>query len=221
MAPSSRSGVRGAVNAARIKLAVRQAGLEELSGRALEQFDAYLSLLMKWNSKLNLSAIREPDAIIRRHFVECIQCAQVLPSLPAGATLLDFGSGAGFPGVPIAICRPELKVTLAESQGKKVSFLREAVRSLGLESEVYDGRVEEMPAERKFTIVTLRAVDKMVEACRSALLRVDLGGYVVFFATERIESEIKSTLPEIAWRDSVRTVGLEQGRLLIGQRPRA
>lgn len=204
--------------AASIEQAVREAGLEELSPRVLAQFDDYLDLLLKWNSKLNLTAIREPEAIIRRHFVECIQCAQVLPAVPAGSELLDFGSGAGFPGVPIAICRPELRVTLAESQGKKASFLREVVRSLSLTAEVYGGRVEEMPVERRFAIVTLRAVDKMVEACRSALRRVSSGGYVVLFTTEVTDSSLKSGLSEIVWKDSIRLVGLERGKILVGQR---
>jgi 16S rRNA (guanine527-N7)-methyltransferase len=216
MAPKGRSGVSGAVNAASIERAVRQAGLGELSPRALEQFDAYLELLRKWNSKLNLTAIREAEAIIRRHFVECIQCAQVLPGLAAGSTLLDFGSGAGFPGIPIAICKPELRVTLAESQGKKASFLREAARSLGLEAEVYDGRVEEMPAEKRFELVTLRAVDRMTEACQTALARLDRGGYIVLFATDLMEYRLKSNLPELTWKDSIQAANLDRGRILIG-----
>ena len=100
-----------------------------------DQLAAYLALLLKWNSKLNLTAVREPAEIVRRHLVECIQCAQALPEV---RTLLDFGSGAGLPGVPIAIVRPEIRVTLGESQGKKSAFLREVVRTLGLNAEVFD-----------------------------------------------------------------------------------
>lgn len=206
------------MNAANIDRAVRQAGLEELSPEALEQFDAYLDLLLKWSSKLSLTAIRDRESIIRRHFVECIQCAQALPKLPAGSTLLDFGSGAGFPGVPTAICRPELRVTLAESQGKKASFLREVVRSIGTQTEIYHGRVEQMPSDRQFDLVTLRAVDRMAESCGSAIARVAKGGYIVLFTTEAMESGFKRVLPNITWRESISIVGLDQGRILIGQR---
>jgi 16S rRNA (guanine527-N7)-methyltransferase len=97
---------------------------------------------MKWNARMNLTAARKPEEIVRRHFVESIFAAQQIPKHVK--TLLDFGSGAGFPGIPIAICRPKIGVTLAESQGKKAAFLREAVRTLGLKAEVWAGRVEEM-----------------------------------------------------------------------------
>ena len=206
------------MTSASIQWAVREAGLEELSPEQLQQFDCYLGLLLKWNSKLNLTAVREPEAIIRRHFVECIQCAQILPLLPAGSTLLDFGSGAGLPGIPIAICRPDLRVTLAESQRKKTSFLRETVRYVGLKAEVYDGRVEQMTAGMQFEVVTLRAVDRMIEACQYASRRVASGGFMALFTTERMESDLKLAVLEIAWRESFPTLGLDRGRILIGQR---
>jgi 16S rRNA (guanine527-N7)-methyltransferase len=206
------------VSSSAIALAVEEVGLEALSPGALAQFTAYLELLLKWNSRLNLTAVREPEAIIRRHFVECIQCAQALRKLATGSTLLDFGSGAGLPGIPIAICRPEIRVTLAESQRKKAAFLREAVRSLGLNADVFDGRVEEMPAERRFSAVTLRAVDKMAEACRAAFSRIDPGGWIVLFATSETAAGLKMVLPEIGWRQELPIFGLDRGVLLLGQR---
>jgi 16S rRNA (guanine527-N7)-methyltransferase len=123
---------------------------------------------MKWNARINLTGIRTPEEIVRRHFGESL-----LVGAHAGAcgTLLDFGSGAGFPGVPIQLLRPDVQVTLAESQGKKAAFLNEVVRSLGLQSEVWAGRVELMPAARRFDVVVLRAVDDMDRAVREAGLR--------------------------------------------------
>ncbi len=112
-------------------------GVAGLDARAVEQFEAYLALLMKWNARMNLTAARKPEEIVRRHFVESIFAARQIPK--QAKTLLDFGSGAGFPGIPIAICRPKIGVTLAESQGKKAAFLREAVRTLGLRAEVWAG----------------------------------------------------------------------------------
>src|SRR5665213_2921666 len=89
------------------------------------QLSKYLDLLLKWNARTNLTAIRDPEEIVRRHFGESLFAARHLD--PKTATLLDLGSGAGFPGLPIALLCPEIQVTLAESQNKKASFLREAV----------------------------------------------------------------------------------------------
>lgn len=137
-------------------------------GPLIEQLSTYLELLLKWNARTNLSAIREPAEIVQRHFGESLSAAQ---QLGACATLLDFGSGAGFPGLPIQLFRPDIQVTLAESQNKKATFLREVVRTLGLNTEVWANRVEAMPAARTFEVVTLRAVDNMGEAILAASLR--------------------------------------------------
>src|SRR5207342_666778 len=104
------------------------------------QFQAYLELLLRWNARLNLTAIRDQEGILSRHFVESIACARAVPE--EVATLLDFGSGAGFPGIPIALCRPEIVVTLAESKAKKAAFLQEALRTLALRANVRAKRAE-------------------------------------------------------------------------------
>jgi 16S rRNA (guanine527-N7)-methyltransferase len=129
------------------------------------QLSTYLDLLLKWNSRTNLTAIREPEEIVRRHFGESLFAGQ---NLGSPTTLLDFGSGAGFPGLPIAILRPDINVTLAESQNKKATFLREVIRTLGLHAEVWPARVEAMPESRTFDSVTLRAVDNMDAAIAAA-----------------------------------------------------
>ncbi len=132
----------------------------------LPQLSAYLDLLLKWNARTNLTAIREPEEIVRRHFGESLFAARHLGV--EVDTLLDLGSGAGFPGLPIALLRPEVRVTLAESQHKKASFLREVVRTLGLSTEVWTGRAEAMPDARRFHTVALRAVDNMAAAVAAA-----------------------------------------------------
>jgi 16S rRNA (guanine527-N7)-methyltransferase len=132
----------------------------------LPQLSAYLDLLLKWNGRTNLTAIREPEEIVRRHFGESLFAGQHLGTCD---TLLDLGSGAGFPGIPIALLRPEIRVTLAESQNKKATFLREVVRTLELPNvEVWAERAEAMPSERRFHTVTLRAVDNMTAALNAA-----------------------------------------------------
>ncbi|HZZ37802.1 MAG TPA: 16S rRNA (guanine(527)-N(7))-methyltransferase RsmG [Acidobacteriaceae bacterium] len=183
----------------------------------VERFEQYLSLLLKWNARTNLTSVREPDQIVQRHFAESIFAAEQLPS--DVKTLLDFGSGAGFPGIPIAICRPKTTVTLAESQGKKAAFLREAVRTLGLKAEVWAGRVEAMPEERVFDAVTLRAVDKMPAACRTAVRRLAEGGWVGVFATRATEDAIRA-VPGLRWGDAVTIPGAEQAVLLQGRSQR-
>ncbi len=187
-----------------------------LDARAFEQFEAYLALLMKWNARMNLTAApRKPEEIVRRHFAESIFAAQQIPKHVK--TLLDFGSGAGFPGIPIAICRPKIGVTLAESQGKKAAFLREAVRTLGLNAEVWAGRVEEMANERVFDAVTLRAVDKMGAACKAAVNRLAMGGWMAVFTTLKTEGSLEK-LKGIRWEAAVAIPGSEQEILKTGYR---
>jgi 16S rRNA (guanine527-N7)-methyltransferase len=196
-----------------IAKAVEQAGFSTISTEEAQKFAQYLELLLKWNARLNLTAIREPEAILQRHFLECIQCAQSLPSV---ASLLDFGSGAGLPGIPIAILKPEIRVTLGESQAKKAAFLREAVRTLDLNATVFDGRIETMTEQ--FDAVTLRAVDKMVEASRLAQERIKPSGRIILFTTVAPEPELSAALPAIQWQQTVPIHGLDSGILLIGQK---
>ncbi len=197
-----------------IEDAFSKAGIRGMPSERYEQFAAYLGLLLRWNVRLNLTAIREPAQIIRRHFVECAFAAQRLPS--DIESLLDYGSGAGLPGIPFAICRPEIRVTLAEAQGKKASFLREVVRIVGTVSEVYDGRVETMPQGRRFHAVSMRAVEKMQLAMPVALGRAER--YLVLLTTERTAPAYRDITPELDWMDSIPLPNAEQMILAMGRR---
>ena len=136
------------------------------------QLSLYLDLLVRWNGRTNLTAIRDPEEIVQRHFGESVFAGLQLRALaPAATTVLDFGSGAGFPGLPMQLAVPELRVTLAESQGKKAAFLREAVRVLSVPAELWARRVELMPGEQRFDVVAMRAVDKMDDALPQARAR--------------------------------------------------
>jgi 16S rRNA (guanine527-N7)-methyltransferase len=143
--------------------------LPDAAPLVLSRLSGYLELLLKWNARTNLTAIRDPEEIVRRHFGESLFAGRYLS--PETKTLLDFGSGAGFPGLPIAILRPEIAVTLAESQNKKATFLREVVRTLAIPVEIWAHRVETMPEARQFHIVTLRAVDNMAATLAAAAPR--------------------------------------------------
>ena len=156
----------------------------------LEKLSAYLDLLVRWNARTNLTAVRDPEEMVTRHFGESLFAGRLLARLLGdGDRVLDFGSGAGFPGLPIKLLVPGLQVTLAESQGKKATFLREAQRSLGVD-EVWGRRVEEMPADRRFEAVTLRAVDKMDVALEAAEGRVAPGGVMVVLASETVGESV-------------------------------
>lgn len=176
----------------RLDQLLQELDLESLDHIQSKGFDLYLSLLLRWNGRVNLTTIRDEEGILRRHFVESIFCAR---SLPAGiASLLDFGSGAGFPGIPIVLCRPEIAVTLAESQGKKAAFLSEAVRVLGISARVHSGRAEAL--RTVFDCVTLRAVDKMGEAVQAAAQLVRHGGWLALMTTGKELVTLKSVVGE-------------------------
>ena len=159
----------------------------------LQQLSTYLELLLKWNERMNLSAIREPEEIVRRHFGESLFLARHLPE--GAETLLDLGSGAGFPGLPVQLVRPALRVTLAESQSKKASFLREVLRTLQLPAEVWPNRAESLPADRLFDVVTLRAVDRPELALLLARQRLRSGGVIAHLTSERVGREASGIFP--------------------------
>lgn len=189
--------------------------MEALEDSQVEGFARFLSLLQRWNSQMNLTAIRDEEGILRRHFVESIVCAR---SLPAGiASLLDFGSGAGFPGIPIALCHPEIDVTLAESQGKKAAFLMEAVRVLGVKTMVHSGRAESLLDV--FDCVTLRAVDKMEAAVQAAARLVRAGGWLALMTTGRELETLKAAAGvDFFWQETLPLSGSEDRILALGAR---
>ena len=101
----------------------------------IEQFGAYQSLLLTWNERMNLTAVRQPEAIRIRHFLDSLSCAKVTGNLD-GRSLIDVGTGAGFPGLPLKILYPQLKLVLVESVAKKGLFLQTVADELGLEQVI-------------------------------------------------------------------------------------
>jgi 16S rRNA (guanine527-N7)-methyltransferase len=199
----------------RLNAFLAASALNPLAESQSQCFVAYLSLILRWNARVNLTAIRDEEGILRRHFVESIACAR---ALPAGITkLLDFGSGAGFPGIPIAICRPEIAVTLAESQNKKAAFLSEAVRVLGLSAKVHSARAEVL--RTVFDCVTLRAVDHMEIAVQSAAPLVCPGGLLALMTTGADRLALQSAAgEEFVWSDPLTQPGGVDHLLALGRR---
>lgn len=120
----------------------------------------YLALLQKWNKVHNLTAVRDPEEMVTLHLLDSLS---VLPHIKT-KRLLDVGSGAGLPGIPLAICLPDLQVTVMDSSHKKASFMRQAKAELGIANlEVVCGRVENYQPEQLFDIVISRAFSDLAE----------------------------------------------------------
>ena len=130
-----------------------------LDGKAVETFELYLKELLKWNQKINLTAIRSEKGIVLKHFLDSLS---VSPYLPKYSSILDIGSGAGFPGIPLKIIQPTLEMTLVDSVRKKVDFQRHIIRTLGLKGiEAIHDRVQDKKILQslggKFDIILSRA----------------------------------------------------------------
>ena len=199
----------------RLNILLVEAGMEPLETILADRFGEQLSLILRWNARINLTGIRDEEGIMARHFVESIACARALPD--GITTLLDVGSGAGFPGIPIALCRPEIAVTLAESQGKKAAFLQEAVRVLEVAANVHCGRAEVLTTQ--FDCVTLRAVDKMPQAVEAAGKLVAPGGWMALMTTGKELETLKAAAgSEFAWAEPQLLPGSKDRLIALGER---
>lgn len=120
----------------------------------------YLTLLQKWNGTYNLTAVRDPAEMIPKHLLDSLS---ILPYLQSGA-LADLGTGPGLPGIPVALARPDIQVTLVESNGKKARFMREAIRTLKLDNaRVAESRIEAVDEPGAYTQITARALATLSE----------------------------------------------------------
>ena len=121
--------------------------LPQADERALERFEIYHRLLAEWNEKMNLTAITDPAAVARKHFADSLAA---LPYLKSGMKVIDVGTGAGFPGVPLLIMEPGLELTLADSLNKRLTFLDALLKELGLQAELVHGRAEDLGQNRLY-----------------------------------------------------------------------
>ena len=173
----------------------------ELTDHQIEQFDKYFNLLVKWNEGMNLTAITEFNDVCQLHFVDSIMAAPYFDFTKEGLTLIDVGTGAGFPGVPLKIVFPSLKVTLLDSLNKRLNFLNEVINELGLNEdggsiETVHGRAEDFSKAKggvlreKFDIGTARAVANMSTLSEYILPYVKVGGSFVAYKSNKINEEI-------------------------------
>jgi 16S rRNA (guanine527-N7)-methyltransferase len=134
----------------------------------------YLELLLRWNRTYNLTAVRDPLDMVDKHLLDSLAMHPYVDAIAAaGGALADLGTGAGLPGIPLAIAKPGLRVTLVESNGKKVRFMREVVRKLGLQDvQVAESRIEALDLPGRFDAITARALATLP-------LIIELGGHLL------------------------------------------
>lgn len=175
---------------------------------------AYLDLLLRWNKTYNLTAIREPRAMLSKHVLDSL----AMHAYFSQRNLADLGSGAGLPGIPLAIIRPDAEISLVESNGKKTRFLREAVRQLGLANvTVLESRAEAVARDGHYQAITARAMDRLagILAVGGHLLAAD--GVLLAMKGPLVEDEI-AELPsewQVNTLHALQVPGLDAERQLV------
>jgi 16S rRNA (guanine527-N7)-methyltransferase len=203
-----------------------------------QHISTYIDILLRWNARINLTAIRDPEEIVTRHFGESLFAAshlfpKVYPVSPVPPVVkgvdvdlandqrpttndrvADLGSGAGFPGIPIKLWDPNIALTLIESNQKKATFLREVARALTLtDINIQNVRAQTLPPST-FDVVTLRAVERLAEALPTAVtLLVPQGRLALLIASSQLEAT-RSTLPHLTW-DPPLPIPQSQSRLVL------
>jgi 16S rRNA (guanine527-N7)-methyltransferase len=191
----------------------------ELSPDQLSNISTHIDVLWRWNQKMNLTAVRDPEEMVTRHFGESLFAArQLFPAKtgtdaePTPIRVLDIGSGAGFPGLPIKIWAPQVSLTLIESNQKKATFLREVARSLALDIEVVPQRAEDYTGAAA-AVVTMRAVERFEAILPQAARLVAAGGRLALLIGTGQVAPAASSLTNLQWEPAV-PIPLSESRVL-------
>ena len=189
-----------------LKTAANDVNLE-LSEKQYEQFIKYMRLVQEWNEKINLTAITEDEEVVKKHFIDCIKAFKS-DAIKNAKTIIDVGTGAGFPGLPIAIMNPNVKVTLLDSLNKRINYLNTVVRELGLKnvttihSRAEDG-ARKPELREKFDVATSRAVANMAVLSEYCMPYVKKDGYFVALKGPSVDEELKNAT------NAIKTLGGE------------
>ena len=164
----------------------------EFDDKQLEQFYEYMNLLLEWNEKINLTAIVEPEEIILKHFIDSLTINKYIEKYKS---IADVGTGAGFPGIPLKIYRPDLKVTLVDSLNKRISFLNEVISKLDLKDiNTVHSRIEDFGKDKKyresFDYVTARAVANLSTLSEYLIPISKVGGECICMKGNDINEEL-------------------------------
>lgn len=166
-----------------------------LEEKQIEQFEKYMELLLEWNQKINLTAITKPEEIILKHFIDSLTIANYIAP---NTKLVDVGTGAGFPGIPIKIVRHDVEITLVDSLNKRIYFLQEVIETLKLEKiQALHFRVEEFgkqkPYRESFDYATSRAVANLSTLSEYLLPLVKIKGKTINMKGATIEEELEQS----------------------------
>lgn len=177
----------------KFKSMVKQLNIE-LSDSQYDQFIKYYEMLIKWNEVMNLTAITDFDEVIVKHFVDSISLIKAI-DITKQIEIIDIGTGAGFPGIPLKIAYPNLKITLLDSLNKRVGFLNEVISELGLNDiEALHGRAEDYAKagqlREKFDLCVSRAVANLATLSEYCLPYVKVGGKFISYKSEKLTEEL-------------------------------
>ena len=169
----------------------------------MDKFYKYMNLLIEWNEKINLTAIIEPNEIILKHFIDSIT---ILKDIKDGSIVVDVGTGAGFPGIPLSIMNPTLKITLVDSLNKRLIFLQEVINELDLKNvELVHARAEEFGRNKKyrekFDVATSRAVANLATLSEYLLPLVKINGKAISMKAGNASQEIEDA------KKAIKTLG--------------
>jgi 16S rRNA (guanine527-N7)-methyltransferase len=186
-----------------------------LSTLQLAQIATYTDILVKWNAHMNLTAVRDPEEVITRHFGESLFAAKHLFPAPTDQSAIDVGSGAGFPGLPLKIWNPALDLTLIESNQRKAVFLREVVRALGFSGvRIFADRAEQL--SERADLVILRAVERFEGILPIAYGLLTQNGRIALLIGDAQIEIAKSHLRNAKWQDPLPLPLSQKRSLLIG-----
>lgn len=189
-----------------------------LTAEQVGQLIIYLDLLLRWNRRINLTSIHNPEECVTRHFGESLYISKLMK---IEDSLLDVGSGAGFPGLALKIVFPTVSATLLEPIAKKRAFLKEVARTCRMDSvEVLGERIEEfLPENQEFETVTARAVGRLDRLIPAAASCLKPGGRVcLWLSLEQLPALVKTKTP-IRWLDPVSLPISRQSVIVIGENP--
>ena len=181
------------INKDRLKNICADIGVE-LDAQALERFELFASMLVEKNKVLNLTAITDPEGIAVKHFADSLTALRMIDLQP-GTKVIDVGTGGGFPGIPLLIARPEIRLTMLDSTGKKLAFVSQSVEELGLSANIVHARAEEAgqgELRESFDFAVSRAVAAMNVLCEYCLPFVKKGGIFAAMKGPEAGEEVKA-----------------------------
>lgn len=168
----------------------------QLTDTQIQQFNIYCRLLIEWNNKMNLTAIKEPDEIAIKHFVDSCTVAHYV-KIKENAKIIDIGTGAGFPGIPLKILRNDIHLTLLDSLNKRITFLNEVANQLGFTAEAIHGRAEDFGRNNdyreKFDLAVSRAVAPLNVLSEYSIPFVRKGGKFISMKGPNVKDEIEQS----------------------------